>query len=91
MAGRDMGYEGASSRRRAVVPERDAAPAGLRGSRWRDGLSAACAPALSGVPALYRERNEAGGEEACDGDPSASVITETGRPGSCHGYMEWAS
>ena len=91
MAGRDMGYEGASSRRRAVVPERDAAPAGLRGSRWRDGLSAASAPALSGVPALYRERKDAEGEEGCDGDPSASVITETGRPGFCRGYMEWAS
>jgi hypothetical protein len=47
--------------------------------------------ALSGVSALYRERKEAEAQEACDGDPSASVITETGRPGSCHGYMEWAS
>jgi hypothetical protein len=27
--------------------------------RWRGGLSAACAPALSGVSALYCERNEA--------------------------------
>ena len=44
---------------RAVVPGRAAAPAGLRGSRWRGGLSAACAPALSGVSALYCERNEA--------------------------------
>ena len=42
-----MGYEGASSRRRAVVPERDAAPAGLRGSRWRDGLSAVGADDMS--------------------------------------------
>ena len=44
---------------RAVVPGRAAAPAGLRGSRWRGGLSAACAPALSGVSAQYCERNEA--------------------------------
>ena len=31
------------------------------------------------------------GSPGRDSDPSADVITETGRPGSCHAYIEWAS
>jgi len=41
-------------------------------------------------PVLRAERSR-GSEQAGDGDPSAGVITETGCPGSCRGYMEWAS
>ena len=71
--------------RRAVVPDCPAAPAGSRASRV-PGRAATRDPALN-FGRKIAERDQ----QACGGDPFASVIIEAGCSGSCHGYMEWAS